>query len=240
MHEGHDVFHVPFVAFVPHFVGGPESVVDSAVKEKAYKSTINLPYLRTMKQIGLTGGIGCGKSYVAKLFRELGIPVYEADSAARRLQENDPQLIAAMKNLFGAEAYLENGKLNSKTIGAQVFADAEKMKQLNALVHPAVKTDFKNWINAQHNVPFILKEAAILFESGTNEGLDAVIVVTAPENLRIRRVMARDKISEADVQKRMAAQWPEAEKIKRATFVIHNDEQQLLLPQVLAALAQLS
>lgn len=193
-----------------------------------------------MKQVGLTGGIGCGKSYVAKLFRELGIPVYEADSAARRLQENDPQLVAAMKDLFGAEAYLENGKLNSKAIGAQVFADAGKMKQLNALVHPAVKTDFINWVSAQHNVPFILKEAAILFESGTNEGLDAVIVVTAPEELRIRRVMERDKITEADVKKRMAAQWPEAEKIKRATFVIHNDEQQLLLPQVLAVMAQLS
>lgn len=193
-----------------------------------------------MKQIGLTGGIGCGKSYVAKLFRELGIPVYEADSAARRLQENDPQLVKEMKNLFGAEAYLENGKLNSKAIGAQVFADAGKMKQLNALVHPAVKTDFRNWVNAQHNVPFILKEAAILFESGTNEGLDAVIVVTAPEDLRIRRVMERDKIAAADVLKRMAAQWPEAEKIKRATFIIHNDEQQLLLPQVLGAIAQLS
>ncbi len=192
-----------------------------------------------MKQIGLTGGIGCGKSYVAKLFRELGIPVYEADSAARRLQEYDVHLIAAMKNLFGSEAYLENGKLNSKAIGAQVFADAEKMKQLNALVHPAVKTDFRNWINAQHNVPFILKEAAILFESGTNEGLDAVIVVTAPEDLRIRRVMERDNIAAADVQKRMAAQWPEAEKIKRATFVIHNDEQQLLLPQVLTVLDNL-
>lgn len=192
-----------------------------------------------MKQIGLTGGIGCGKSYVAKLFRELGIPVYEADSAARRLQENDVQLIAAMKNLFGSEAYLENGKLNSKAIGAQVFAEAEKMKQLNALVHPAVKTDFRNWINAQHNVPFILKEAAILFESGTNEGLDAVIVVTAPEDLRIRRVMERDNITEADVKKRMAAQWPEAEKIKRASFVIHNDEQQLLLPQVLTVLDNL-
>lgn len=193
-----------------------------------------------MKQIGLTGGIGCGKSYVAKLFRELGIPVYEADAAARGLQENDPHLVEAMKNLFGSEAYLENGKLNSKAIGAQVFADAGKMKQLNALVHPAVKTDFRNWVNAQHNVPFILKEAAILFESGTNEGLDAVIVVTAPEDLRIRRVMERDKITEADVKKRMAAQWPEAEKIKRATFVIHNDEQQLLLPQVLGGIAQLS
>jgi dephospho-CoA kinase len=193
-----------------------------------------------MKQVGLTGGIGCGKSYVAKLFRELGIPVYEADSAARRLQENDPQLIAAIKDLFGADAYLENGKLNSKAIGAQVFADAGKMEQLNALVHPAVKTDFRNWVNAQHNVPFILKEAAILFESGTNEGLDEVIVVTAPEELRIRRVMERDNITEADVKKRMAAQWPEAEKIKRATFVIHNDEQQLLLPQILAVMAQLS
>lgn len=193
-----------------------------------------------MKQVGLTGGIGCGKSYVAKLFRELGIPVYEADSAARRLQENDAQLVAAMKDLFGPEAYLENGKLNRKAIGAQVFADAGKMKQLNALVHPAVKNDFRNWVSEQHNVPFILKEAAILFESGTNEGLDAVIVVTAPEALRIRRVMERDQITEADVKKRMAAQWPEAEKIKRATFVVHNDEQQLLLPQVLAVMAQLS
>lgn len=193
-----------------------------------------------MKKIGLTGGIGCGKSYVAKLFRELGIPVYEADSAARRLQENDPQLVTAMKNLFGETAYFENGKLNSKAIGAQVFADAEKMKQLNALVHPAVKTDFINWVNAQHDVPFILKEAAILYESGTDKGLDAVIVVTAPEALRTQRVMQRDNITQADVKKRMAAQWPEAEKIKRASFVIHNDEQQLLIPQVLAAIKQFS
>ncbi|TND08498.1 MAG: dephospho-CoA kinase [Bacteroidetes bacterium] len=186
-----------------------------------------------MKKIGLTGGIGCGKSYVAEIFRKLGIPVYEADAEARLLQQHDPALKNAIAGLFGKNIYLPDGMLDRKKVAEQVFSDPEKMNRLNALVHPAVARHFETWIAENAETPYIIKEAAILFESGAYRQTDAVIVVTAPTDLRIARVMKRDGAGREEVEKRMKAQWTEEEKIKLAQFVIRNDEKELLIPQVL-------
>jgi len=193
-----------------------------------------------MKKIGLTGGIGSGKSFVAELFRRMGVPVFEADAEAKRLQQEDAELIAGMKKLFGEDIYLRDGSLDRKRVAAVAFGDKEKLAQLNALVHPAVRRAFERWLEQHKEMPLVLKEAAILFESGTDKGLDGVIVVSAPVELRIQRVMRRDGISREEVERRMKSQWPEEEKIRRAQHVITNDEKTLLLPQVSALKEKLS
>lgn len=184
-----------------------------------------------MLKIGITGGIGSGKSIVAKVFEHLDIPVYNADTAAKSLMENDPGLRASITELFGTEAYL-NGTLNRSFISSLVFKDPSLLAALNALVHPVTIQYGNEWMNRQ-SAPYVIKEAALIFESGTQDELDYVIGVYAPQALRIHRVMQRDTVTREQVLQRMANQLDESLKMKLCDFVVINDDQQLVLPQVL-------
>lgn len=190
-----------------------------------------------MLKIGLTGGIGSGKSTVARVFELLAVPVYFADNAAKTLMNEDPLLKKAIIDLFGAEAYTD-GTLNRKFVAAAVFENKQKLDQLNALVHPATIEAAERWMQ-QQDAPYILKEAALIFESGSQEGLDAVIGVYAPKQLRILRTMERDGVSREEVLRRMHNQVNEELKMKLCDFVLYNDEQQLLIPQIVALHEQL-
>lgn len=192
-----------------------------------------------MLKVGITGGIGSGKTTVCRIFASLGIPVYNADQRAKWLMTNDPDLVTAIKKLFGPQAYYENGQLNRQYLSDIIFAEPEKRRQLNALVHPAVWKDGDHWNETHRDAPYTLKEAALFFESGGDKLVDKIIVVTAPEELRIKRVVRRDGTERASVQARMAAQMPQAEKVKRADFVIINDGARFLIPQVLQIHRQL-
>lgn len=197
------------------------------------------PTDRPTLKIGITGGIGAGKSTVCKVFAALGIPVYDADSRAKLLLVEDSQLREEIKRYFGAQAYLEDGSLNRPWLASQVFDKPEQLKILNELVHPRVGLDFERWY-AQQQAPYILKEAALLFESGAYKALDAVITVTAPEALRLRRTLMRDTArSRSQVEDIMRRQLPEEERVSRAQFRLVNDEHSLVLPQVLRLHRQL-
>ena len=185
-----------------------------------------------MIRLGLTGGIGSGKSTVARIFEVLGIPVYYADAASRRLMNEDQQLVNDITRHFGEKSYID-GKLNRAYIASIVFNDPEKLTLLNAISHPATIADANNWIK-QQTAPYIIKEAALIFESGSAEHLDAVIGVYAPAPLRIRRTMDRDHVTQEEVKKRMERQIDEELKMKLCDYVIVNDEQQLVVPQVMA------
>ncbi|MCE2846356.1 MAG: dephospho-CoA kinase [Sphingobacteriales bacterium] len=186
-----------------------------------------------MLKIGLTGGIGTGKSVVARLFNLLGIPVYNADFRARWLMENNPKLVENIKILLGSEVFNENNKPDRKKIAEVVFSNPEALNRLNALIHPAVANDFTLWCEHHVSAPYILKEAAILFESGADAGLDHFILVEAPEDLRIKRVMKRDLRSETEIQAIMKQQWPESKKRERCAYRIVNDDKLAVLPQVI-------
>ncbi len=173
-----------------------------------------------MIRVGLTGGIGSGKSTVASFFRELGAPVYDSDRRAKDLMNGDTDLREAITTLLGAEAY-KDGSLNRQWIAGRVFSDPELLSSLNALVHPAVREDFNLWSAAQ-KAPYVLQEAAILMENGGNKHLDRTILVTAPESVRIARVVERDDVQAADVRERMENQWKDSDKIPLADFVIEN------------------
>jgi dephospho-CoA kinase len=181
--------------------------------------------------IGLTGGIGSGKTTVAKIFEVLGIPVYYADQEAKRIMNEDDTLRVALTRLFGPAAY-SNGVLNRRYISSIVFEDKDKLAQLNAIVHPVTIADSDRWMKAQ-TTPYAIKEAALLFESKSYQQLHYVIGVSSPLQLRIKRVMLRDAITELEVQRRINNQMPEEDKMKRCDFVIINDEEHLMIPQVL-------
>ncbi len=191
-----------------------------------------------MLKVGVTGGIGSGKSTVCSIFESLGIPVFKADDESRRLVNEDAVIQEQIVALFGKEA-MPNGKPDRKLIASLVFNDPEKLKALNNIIHPGVRDSFAKWA-AQQTAPWVIEEAAILFESGAYKTLDAVIVVTAPEELRIKRVMARDNISETLVRDRIKNQMSEEERKQRATFIIENDEKQMLTPQALTIFKALS
>lgn len=184
-----------------------------------------------MLKIGITGGIGSGKSTVAKLFEVMGIPVYNADDAAKRLMNEDEKLKASIKQLFGEAAYT-NGLLNRKYIADIVFTNPQKLETLNAIVHPITLQDAELWMSKQHS-PYAIKEAALIFESGAQEQLDYVIGVYAPAPVRIQRTMQRDGVTREAVLARMNKQINETIKMRLCDFIITNDEQQLLIPQVI-------
>lgn len=185
-------------------------------------------------KVGITGGIGSGKSTVCKIFEILKIPIYYADDRAKALMVTNPTLIAGIKKIFGVEAYLPNGSLNRQHIAQIAFSDKGKLAQLNGLVHPAVHADGSAWTKAQIGVPYTLKEAALHFESGGYKLFDKTITVFAPKAIRLQRVLQRDKTTTAAIEARMNKQMPEEEKIKLADFVIYNDGSQSLIRQVLA------
>ena len=188
-------------------------------------------------KIGLTGGIGSGKSTVAKIFELLNVPVYYADAASKRLYHTDKDLMASLKKHFGEDIYT-NEQLNRTKLAAIVFSDHTKLELLNSLVHPPTIRDAEEWIKRQ-TTPYVIKEAALLFESGSVAGLDYVIGVYAPPHLRIKRVMDRDGSTREDVQNRMTKQIDESIKMRLCDFVISNNEQELVIPQVLALRRQL-
>jgi len=185
--------------------------------------------------VGITGGIGSGKSLVSKIFSNLGVPVYDADSRARLLMTSDAVLINEIRKTFGDQSYSDDGKLNRDYVSKIVFNDAVKLAALNGLVHPAVARDYIRWSEENKSHPYLVKEAALLFEAGSYKTLDKIIVVQAPEELRIARVQKRDP--HRDMQKIkdiIRSQMAEEEKLKRADFIVKNDESELVIPQVLA------
>jgi len=186
-----------------------------------------------MLKIGITGGIGAGKSTVAGIFKVLGVPVFDADATAKNILNTDPILREQVIAAFGSETY-KNGLLDRKYLATLVFNNPNELAKLNALVHPATIKAANKWASGYTNKPYIIKEAALLFEAGTNEGLDYIIGVTAPVELRIARVMARDHVPREEVLSRMQHQLDDTEKMKRCNIVLDNNEKALLIPQVLA------
>jgi len=187
----------------------------------------------TALKVGLTGGIGAGKTTVARIFATLGIPVYYADDRAKYLMTHDAALVGKIRRLLGSQAYLPDGRLNRAHVAQVVFSQTDMLDRLNQIVHPAVRRDYARWHRAQRNIPYTLYEAALIFETGGERDLDAVIEVFAPKVLRIRRVRIRDGLTRRQVLARMARQMDEREKRRRADYVIVNDGRRMLIPQVL-------
>lgn len=184
-----------------------------------------------MLKVGVTGGIGSGKTTICKIFESLGIPVYYADMEARRLIQEHPVLVEGYRKLFGEKAF-EYGKLNRSHVAKMIFHDPELILKVNALVHPVVREDFFQWSRRQ-NAPYVIEEAAVLLEGGGNHLLDKIILVSAPENVRIARVVRRDGMSEEQVLKRMKYQWNDDKKRLFCNFEITADDNHLVVPQVL-------
>ena len=174
------------------------------------------------KIIGLTGGIGSGKTTIANYIKSLGIPVYIADDEAKKLL-NDDTIQKEIKNAFG-ETIFENNLLSKERLSQIVFNDTDKLKKLNSIIHPAVKAHFKEWLEDHKKAPMIVKEAAILFESGSDQDCDAVITVVAPINTRIERVKQRDKIAEQEVLKRIKNQWSDEMRLEKSDYSIENND----------------
>lgn len=186
------------------------------------------------RQIGITGGIGSGKSVICRIFRAIGVPVYDADERARELMLTDRVLIDQIKQEFGKQAYFDDGRINRKLISDSVFGKPDRLNALNRLVHPRVREDYYQWLKRHQQEPYVIREAALIFEAGVWDGLDKVLVVSAPEELRIERVLSRDTHrTREDVERIMKSQMPESEKLRRADFIIYNDETRMVIPQVL-------
>lgn len=184
--------------------------------------------------VGITGGIGSGKSIVCNIFNTLGILMYDADARAKALMVSDDQLVASIKSIFGETIYLDNGQLDRINLANQVFKDKDKLKSLNNIVHPEVAKDFEKWVKIHEKNTYLVKEAALLVESGSYKSLDYLITVTAPVETRINRVLSRDAHrSKENVEDIISKQLSDEEKISKSQFVIVNDEQSLLIPQVL-------
>jgi dephospho-CoA kinase len=190
-------------------------------------------------KIGITGGIGSGKTTVCKIFETLGIPVYYADDRAKALMVEDKTLINKVKQAFGENAYLVDGTLNREHISQIAFTNPLKLTELNAAVHPAVLRDGEKWHKVQKGVPYTLKEAALLYESGSDAVLDKIIMVFTPLNTRIERVLVRGGLTREEIEARIAKQMPDEEKMKKADFIIYNDGEKGLIPQVMEIHRQL-
>jgi dephospho-CoA kinase len=183
-----------------------------------------------MLKVGITGGIGSGKSVVAKIFSTLGIPVYESDQRAKWLIEYNKDIVSEIRDLLGNEAYNEDGKYDKVFVSKAVFQNEELLRKLNQIVHPRVRQDFEDWVLLQ-NAPFVLKEAAIM---SRNAGLDKIIVVHSPKDLRIKRLLKRDTHRNlSEIEKVISNQKTEKEFLEMADFVINNDDKELLIPQVI-------
>lgn len=187
-----------------------------------------------MLKIGITGGIGSGKTTVCRVFETLGIPVFNADVVAKQIMVTDTILIAEVKLAFGEDSYLKNEVLNNKHIAEIVFNDTKALAKLNSIVHPAVFRAFETWVKEiPTSVPYVLKEAALLFESGSYQMCNYNILVTAPLTTKLARVMQRDSVTEAQVKARMDKQFTDKQKLKMADYFIENTENRSVINQVL-------
>lgn len=192
-----------------------------------------------MKKVGVTGGIGSGKTTICKMFELLGIPIYDADSRAKWLMTYNKSLKQSIKTLLGTESYHRNGRLNRGVVAKKVFSDKKLLSGLNALVHPAVAEDSNNWFENQEG-PYAIKEAALMIESGSHTELDYLIVVTCDEEERVRRVIKRDQTNEKAVRSRIANQLDEKTRLKHADFIIDNSGEESVINQVLEIHKRLS
>lgn len=190
--------------------------------------------MNTPLQIGITGGIGSGKSLVCKIFEQLNVPVYDADSHAKALMTTDGILVSQIKKEFGDLAYHPDGSLNRSWLASHVFSDEVRLERLNNLVHPRVAVDYQEWVRLHSDEPYLIKEAALLFESGSFRLLEKIVVVSAPEGVRQKRVLKRDPHRTVEQFREIVEkQLPEEEKLKRADYLIVNDDTTMVIPQVL-------
>ena len=186
-------------------------------------------------QVGITGGIGSGKSIVCRVFQCLDVPIYDADSRAKNLMTTDGILVEQITKEFGILSYHPDGSLNREYLSKTAFNNPEHLKTLNGLVHPRVALDYKQWVKTFGEKPYVIREAALLFEAGVYSSMGTIIVVQAPESLRIKRVKTRDPHrTEEEIKAIIKNQWPEEEKMKRADEIIYNDDKHMIIPQVLA------
>ena len=190
-----------------------------------------------MKRIGITGGIGSGKSFIAKILEHMGFPVYYSDLRSKELTKSNPSIKTGLISLFGEEVYSDN-ELNTQLVATKIFQNEELRQKVNELIHPIVRKDFDNWAMNQKSA-LVFNEAAILFETGAFRNFDATILVCAPMELKIQRVMKRENCSKEDVLARMSKQWSDDEKNKLANFIINNDECDPILTQLELVLAKL-
>jgi len=189
-----------------------------------------------MIKIGLTGGIGSGKTTVAKMFESLNVPVYYSDFWAKKLTNSNTEIISKLKKEFGSEIYSKNNNtLNKILLSKIIFNSKSKLEIVNNIIHPIVKNHFDEWIKTQEksNKKYIIKEAAILFESGAYKQVNKIIIVSTELDLRIKRLQKRDNITKSEILKKVASQMPEEEKIKLSNYIIYNNKNDMLLPQVL-------
>lgn len=185
-----------------------------------------------MLKIGLTGNIGSGKTWVCKVFEALGVPVYYADLEARKIL-NSQNVIQEIIETFGKEVALNKNEIDRKALAAIVFNDKSELDKLNQLIHPKLREDFVEWANNYKAIPYVIQEAAILFENGFDTLMDKSITVSAPQEIRLKRVMERDQAKKEEVLARMSNQWSDEKKEKAADYIIYNDGLQMVLPQVL-------
>jgi dephospho-CoA kinase len=191
-----------------------------------------------MKRIGITGGIGSGKTTITAVFKLLGVPVYDSDYRAKLIMNTNPELKKKIVMHFGAEVLHADKTINNRYLASRVFQDRSELATLNQLVHPAVAADFIVWVSLQQ-AELVMQEAALIFESGFDKKLDAVIVVDAPKELRIQRVMLRNGMSREEVESRIGNQLDESELRARANWILYNDEKQLVIPQILSILEKM-
>lgn len=185
-----------------------------------------------MLKVGLTGNIGSGKTFVANIFSTLGVPVFVADAEAKKLYERE-EIRMMLRGLFGNSIFNEDGSVDRKSLASMVFNDPDNLKKLNQVIHPMVREAFGRWSLERSNNPYVLYEAAILFESGYYKDLDKIILVMAPEEIRVKRVMERDGASREEVLDRMSNQWQEEKKVSMADFIVNNNGSEMVIPQVM-------
>jgi dephospho-CoA kinase len=184
-----------------------------------------------MKRIGITGGIGCGKSIVCKVFQLLGVPVFYADDEAKKLYYTE-EIKEVLIKKYGSQIYSSDKQLNKAMLASIIFSNPDELQFINSLIHPRVAKVYEQWCAEHKHLPYTLKEAAILFESGAYKEMDSVITVSAPKELRIKRIIKRDNLSRQQIEERINNQWTEEERIKHSDFVIYNDDKSLVLPQI--------
>ena len=197
-----------------------------------------MPIEKKQIKVGVTGAIGAGKTFVSSIFEKLGFPVFNSDIEAKKCMQSDVYLVEQIKVVFGDKVY-ENNILQKNILSEIIFNDNDKLKSLNHLIHPVVSKNFMNWCELQ-NSDIIIKEAAILFESGSNDFLDKIICVSAKEDIRIKRVMSRDKCDKNHVLSIMSKQMTQKEKEKLSDFIIINDDKKLLMPQIIDVITKIS